>query len=303
MVQAIDVITTGALILIMFSIGSSLTRADFKRIIKRPQEIGIGLLLQIVLLPLLAFIITDLWNLPAEAKIGIVILASCPGGSTSNFISYLVGADAALSISMTVINSFITLLSIPFFVGIALNRYMDSATTINLPIGQTILAIIFITIIPAILGVLAREHWENPIKKSQHSIKIASLVLLALMFSIKFFAGESMGGSGLTSEAIWTLIPAVLLLHLLALFIGYFIARLAHFSSKSSTTIGIEVGLQNTTLAILVAGTLIGNETMVQAALVYALFSFFTTTGFGWWMIRQANKKEKEKSSKKSNLK
>jgi BASS family bile acid:Na+ symporter len=295
MVQAIDIITASTLAVIMFSIGSSLTPADFKRILKRPQEVGLGLLLQIVLLPLIAFIIAELWNLPAEAKIGLVILAACPGGSTSNFISYLVKADAALSISMTVVNSFITLVSIPLFVNLALKRYLETSASIQLPFLQTLLSIVFIVIVPAVLGVLARQKWEKPIQKSQKGIKIASILLLGIMFSIKFFADTGSGGSGLTSQAIWTLLPAVLLLHLLALFIGYIIAKLARFNQKSSTTIGIEVGLQNTTLAILVAGTLLQNEAMLGAALVYAMFSFFTTTGFGFVLLRNKITRKKQK--------
>ncbi len=296
MVQGIDIITGSTLAIIMFSVGSSLTIEDFKRILARPQEISLGFFLQIILLPLLAFIIADFWSLPAEAKIGLIILASCPGGSTSNFISYLVGADAALSISMTTINSFITLVSIPFFVNIALQRYAATSANIHLPFGETFLSILFIVILPAALGVYAHQKWKKHIQKSHTSIKILSIILLAIVFSIKFFAGTNSGGAGLTSKAVWMILPAVLLLHVLALFSGYVTARIARFSKKSATTIGIEVGLQNTTLALLIAGTLLQNQAMEGAALVYALFSFFTTTLFGWSILRRSRKQGRKPS-------
>lgn len=295
MVQAIDIITGSTLAIIMFSIGLSLEIKDFKRIFKRPQEIGLGIALQLLALPLLAFAITEILPLPAEAKIGIIILAACPGGSTSNFISYLVRADAALSISMTSINSIITLASIPFFVNVALQRYMYGTASIQLPIGQTILTVLFIVILPVVVGVYIRKGWKKETLQHQQAIKIISIVLLALVYGIKFFAKEAYGGAGLNSEAIKILLPAVLLLHVLALGIGYALSKAARFNQKSSTTIGIEVGLQNTTLALLVAGTFLQNQNMSQAALIYAMFSFFTTTLFGWSMMRR-DRKQKKKS-------
>ena len=294
MFQAIDIIISITLAIIMFSIGSSLTIKDFKRITKRPREISIGIILQILLLPLLAFIIIGLFhNMPVESKIGIIILASCPGGSTSNFISYLVRADVALSISLTAVNSIITLISIPFFVGIALKLYMQKIVNMQLPIGSTIFSIIIIVIVPTILGILVHKKWKKLIDKSRVYIKIISIILLTFIFSIKFFGNTNIGGSGLNKETIIMLLPPLLLLHISSLFIGYFISRRAKLNKKSATTIGMEVGLQNTTLAILIGGTLLQNEAMVSAVLVYAMFSFFTTTGFGLLMLR-----EKKQSTK-----
>lgn len=294
MFQAIDIIISITLAIIMFSIGSSLTIKDFKRITKRPREISIGIILQILLLPLLAFIIIELFhNMPVESKIGIIILASCPGGSTSNFISYLVRADVALSISLTAVNSIITLISIPFFVGIALKLYMQKIVNMQLPIGSTIFSIIIIVIVPTILGILVHKKWKKLIDKSRVYIKIISIILLTFIFSIKFFGNTNIGGSGLNKETIIMLLPPLLLLHISSLFIGYFISRRAKLNKKSAATIGMEVGLQNTTLAILIGGTLLQNEAMVSAVLVYAMFSFFTTTGFGLLMLR-----EKKQSTK-----
>ena len=213
----IDYLLSAVLMLITFAIGSSLRFANFENIFKKSKPLYLGLFLQMVFLPICAFIIAELVNLPPAEKVGLIIVAICPGGTTSNFISYLIKADTALAVALTAINSLLILLSIPLLSNWAVAIFMGSHTEVSLPILNMVWEVAKIIIIPALLGLFLKTF---------------------------------------------------------------------KLSGVQATTISIEVGLQNTALAILVAGTLIGNTDMTKPALVYAIFSFFTTFIFALITIR-----------------
>ena len=286
----IDFLVGGVLFLINFSIGSSLTISDFRKVFHAPRSLVIGLVLQMIGLPLLAFGIVSLTHLPPALQIGIIILAACPGGTTSNFISYLIKANAALSLSLTSINSIISLFSIPFVVSLALVIFRQTTATVTLPIASTILTILGVVLLPAALGVLTKRYAPKTIQQYTRTFKISSTLLLGVMYGIKFFASSGQGGSGITLSAIKAVFPAVLIFHLAALLLGYGGSLLGSVKRRDKATISIEVGLQNTTLAILVAGTILGQEVMTQPALVYALFSFWTAAAFGWLIMHRWHK-------------
>ena len=142
-----------SLALITLGMGLSVTLTDFKNVFFRPKAVVTGIILQILLLPLIGFGIALLTNIDPYFKVGLIIIASCPGGATSNLVTYLLNGNVALSISMTALNSLITLISIPVNVSIALMVFVNADAEIHLPIGNTILNIILITIIPAYIGI------------------------------------------------------------------------------------------------------------------------------------------------------
>ncbi len=277
----IDLLISGILAFIMVSVGLSLTERDFATTFRRPRAYFTGVFSQMVMLPLLAFGVAYFSGLPPEFQVGILILASCPGGMTSSFLSYLLGANAALSVSLVATNSFIALISVPLIVNGALLFFMGQDTHLTLPFWDTVLQIFSITILPVVAGVLIRHKLPEFAKRVENPLKWITLVLLATLFAIKFFAGEDQGGSGITLSEILTLLPFSLAVNILGLAAGYFAARSQRLIVKNRITIGIEVGIQNTNLAFLIAGTLIGNEAMLKPALVYAMFSFFTALGYG----------------------
>ena len=276
----IDIFISLVLALIMFGIGASLKVSDFKEMFTERKAFFTGLSFQMLFLPTFAMLIAFATNLPPELKVGLFIVSICPGGTTSNFISYIVNADTALSIALTCINSILILITIPLLSGLAINTFMTGQGEIEISIISTFFQVLLILIIPTALGVLFNEKKSNLSEKLQKPLKYGNTLLLALVFGIKFFASEESGGSGITSDEILMLLPACLILHFGAMLISYFYSKYSGLDNLSSTTIGIEVGLQNTTLAILVAGTLIGNNEMTKPALVFAMFSFFTTLGF-----------------------
>ena len=278
----IDYLISIVLALIMFTIGSSLKPGQFWEIAKRPKPVALGLILQMLFLPLIAFAIVDIINLPVEFKVGLMILAFCPGGTTANLVSYLVNADVPLSIYLTSINSFLILISVPALTYLSLVHFTGSGDHIHLPVGSTIIKVIMIILLPVILGMQVRRFFPGQITKLQKPLKYTSIVLLAAVFAIKFLAPSAQGGSGIVWGEVKELLPVTLFIHLLVMFLSYYLAKGFLSNHNACVTIGIEVGLQNTTLALLITSTILGNEDMAKPALVYALFSFFTTFIYAW---------------------
>ena len=283
----IDFLISLTLGLIMFGIGFSLKREDFQRIFQKPKSLGIGLLLQIIILPLIALLVVSFTDLSPEWKMGVFIVSICPGGTTSNFISYLLKTDVALSISLTIINSFIILLTIPLLVHFGLNHFGLGGNDYDLNILETVQKVFLIIILPVVVGVFLHEKFAKYSKQIQQPLKYINILLLAAVFGIKFFASEEDGGSGISRDIIFILLPACLAVHLIPMIGSYLISRGLRLTNLQSVTIGIEVGLQNTGLALLVTTTIIGNEVMAQPALVFAIFSFFTTLAFGYFMKKR----------------
>ncbi len=278
----------------MFGIGASLTIEDFKKIFKSPKGIVIGLVLQMIALPSLAIIITTLTGLPPELKMGIFVVSICPGGSTSNFISYIAKTDIALSISLTTINSFITLITIPVLIGLGFDFFQLGNKGYELSLSNTTLQMFLIVILPVILGIIFNRNYPILSGKMRNPLKSINIILLGIVFGVKIFGAESSGGSGISNDIILTLLPACVILHVLSMIGSYSIATLSGLSNLQSTTIGIEVGLQNTTLAILITSVLLNNNEMSQPALVFAMFTFFTTLIFA---IIITNKRKTERIS------
>lgn len=272
----IDLLITGILAFIMLSVGLSLNWQNFAETFIRPKAFILGLVLQIVFLPILAFLIVWPSSIAIEFKVGIIILAACPGGMIANFIAYLFNASVALAISLTVVNSFIALLSIPFVVNLALGFFLGTEANIYLPFWDTVKQIFLITILPVFAGMLIKKYNEALTIRLEKALKWITVVLLGILFAIKFFAPTSQGGTGITLTEIWAVLPFSLLVNIASLFSGYFFARLFGLRADDQLTIGINVGIQNTSLAFLIAGVFIGNEEMIKPALVYAMFTFFT---------------------------
>ena len=272
----IDILISTVLAFIMFGVGLSLTSTSFKNVFLYPKSLVIGLSSQIIVLPIIAFIITYFSNLPLPFKVGLIILSSCPGGTTSGFITYFFKGNAALSITFTSINSFITLFTIPSIVNLSLAFYYGKTTEIHLSYIETIVQIFSVTIVPAIIGVLVRSYRPAFAIKTQRPLKFVLLASLAVVFVIKFFAGEEHGGAGVTFEEVLIILPFALLQNALSMFWGYRFGKANSLGARNAYTIGIEAAVQNTTLAFLVAGTLLQNQEMVKPSLIYALFSFWT---------------------------
>jgi bile acid:Na+ symporter, BASS family len=283
----INTLLSATLFLIMIGVGSSIELEELKKIFSKPKKIFFGLILQIVLFPIFALLIALISNLPPEYQIGIIILAACPGGTMSNFISYILKGDTALSIGLTSTNSLIILLTIPFYVSLASYIFLGNFISIDLPIIKLVSQVLILLIIPVLIGTLFRKNKEKLTLKLQKPVKIISTGLLVIFFLIKFLAGDASGGEQIGIDIFLSILPWVLILNIGGLFMGYYFSKIFTSNKKTSTTIGIEIGLQNTVLALLITDVILLRPTLGHPALIYALFTFWTTVLFGYMMLRK----------------
>jgi BASS family bile acid:Na+ symporter len=261
----------------MFGLGLSLKISDFRNLLNQPRAVAVGLVSQMMLLPFIAWIIAEASGLSPEIKVGIMILSVCPGGITSNLVSYFVKGNVALAISLTVFNALISLFTIPFLVNVFLEHFLNSSQVIELPFWQTMFDIFIVTILPAILGIAVRWKFARMASKVEKNLNIVLPLLLLFVFAFKFLAGSDKGGTSMTGRDISDMFIWVILLNILSMLTGYIAGWLFKLNFKNRITISVEVGLHNTALALLIAGNKLQNPTMEKPALVYALFSFGIT--------------------------
>ena len=277
----IDILVSAVLATIMFGVGLSISFADLRQIYRSPKSFLLGLFAQMLLLPLIVFTIVSFTDLPPAVKVGFIILSACPGGTTSGFVTVLFRGNVALSVSLVSVNSILTLATIPLLVNLALTVFTGRHSPFELPLVETFLQIFFVTLLPAISGVLLRYFREKTADKIQRPVRTVMIILFAGVYAIIAFADESKGGSGITSADLWSILPYAVIINLAGFIAGMAMGLLGKTGIRTSWTIGVEVALQNTTLALLVAGTLIQSNEMVKPALVYALFSFWTALVYG----------------------
>lgn len=282
----IDLLISAVLSLMMIGIGLSLTPASFKNILTEPKSLIIGLVIQMIALPIIAFLITLFSGLPLSVRIGLIILAACPGGTTAGIITFFFKGNVALAITFAAVNSLLTLFSIPFIVNLSLKYYYGQTAEIQLPYLETIIQIFSVTILPAAIGVLIRIYKPFFAASIQQSLRYIMLLALAAVFIIKFFAGEHAGGTGITMNEIIQISPYALLLNVVCFLFGYVIGLSTKLGAANSYTIAIEAAVHNTTLAFLVAGTILQNQDMVKPSLIYAMFSFWTALLFSYAIKR-----------------
>jgi len=266
-----------ALIFTMWGMGLALVIDDFKRVIKFPKAILIGLLNQLVLLPLMAFSLLYLIPASPEIAIGIVILSACPGGPTSNLMSMLAKADVALSVTLTAITSVVTIFTIPFIVNIGLEQFTGAGSVVQLNVPKTIGTMLIIVIIPMIVGMVIRRYSSDFAKKMDRPVRICSVALLVLIIVgiiiqertniINYFANAGL---------------LALLLNVSTMTAGFATAKLLKLDKKQATTISLESGIQNATMALAVAGTLLGNAAYGIAPAVYGLLMYMTGGALVW---------------------
>lgn len=265
------IVLGSALSIIMLGMGLSLVINDFKRIIVYPKAIVIGLTNQLIILPIIGFTIVSILPLNPEIAIGIMILAACPGGPTSNLISHLAKGDIALSVTLTAISSFITIITIPFIVNFALNFFINEGEIIKLPIIETIINIMTITIIPISIGMIIRRYRENFALKMAKPVKIASGIIIALIIIGLVIKKREDFIDYFQRAGI-----AALILNITTMLVGFLSSKLFKIINKRAISISIESGIQNGTLAIAIAVALLKNDAYAIAPAVYSIIMFFT---------------------------
>ncbi|MCG8489729.1 MAG: bile acid:sodium symporter family protein [Chromatiales bacterium] len=267
---------------IMFSMGSSLVAADFKRVLETPAAVITGVVSQMVVLPVAAFIMLSLLQLPPELFIGFMILAFSPGGTTSNMFSYLAQGDVALSITLTAIVSLVTPLTIPLLGGLVLEWQLGDQSEIVLPFLPTFAKLVVITLIPVLLGMLLRHYRAAFCLRYEGVITRIPLIMLLLVIGGIIWQNRASMALFLDQTGV----PA-LMLSSIALGLGYAVAKLARLQVRTARTIAIETGIQNGGTAILVTGTILNNPNMTVAPVMYGILMLIPTFAYILWLSRR----------------
>jgi len=277
-----QVVLPFSLFIIMLGMGLALNTGDFARVLKEPKAIGIGIFCQMAMLPLIGYLVVVIFGLAQELAVGVMILAFCPGGTTSNLMSYLSKGDVALSITLTALVSLVAPFSIPILTVLMMELFLENTQEFQLPIIKTIMQLMAITIIPVVIGMIINNKYPKFSTKAEKPVKVFSIVFLFVIIAgIVITSGESMAGFFMQTGA------ATLTLNVITLLAGYYIAKCAGLEKRQAITMGIEVGIQNGTVALLVAGTLLGSSVMAIPAVTYSLLMFVTGAIFGWLVNRK----------------
>lgn len=266
-----SVVLPASLVVIMVGLGLSLHADDFRRVVKEPRAVSIGLLNQLLLLPLLALGVALLLDLPPLLAVGLMLLAAAPGGATSNLIAHAARGDTALSVTLTAVSSMVTVVTLPLIVTASIAYFIGESRAIDLPLAETIGQVLIITVIPVAVGMLVRGRAPAFAARMERPVRIASVVLFALVL-----AGIILGNLGLIRDNFGTLGGAVLLLNVATMALGWGLSRLARLNLERSITIMVESGIQNGTLAIVVATTLLRQGDVALPAGMYSLVMFLT---------------------------
>lgn len=278
----IQVVLPGALFIIMLGMGLSLKLGDFKLVASKPKAVALGLLAQMLMLPAMAYLIVLALDLQGALAMGLLILALCPGGTTSNLYTYLAKGDIALSVTLTSVVSLLAPFIVPFMIVIFMGLVMGEGQQIELPVLKTIIQLVVITIIPIALGMTINHYKPGFSAKAENPVKIFS-VLFLLLIVIGIVVKNINHMADYFSQAG----VAALVLNLSCMIMGYVIAKFAKLNEAQSKAISIEVGFQNGTLAIVIALTLLQNTEMAIAATCYSLIMFVTGAIFAWILNRK----------------
>ncbi len=275
-----------AIVVIMLGLGMTLVVQDFARMARYPRAVALGLVLQLVALPLVAYAIVRVFDMSPALGMGLMILALSPAGATSNMITYLCKGDLALAVTLTALSSLVTPFTIPIIGQVAMSRLMGDATVIAIPVGSMIMQLMAVTLAPVALGMVIRQFAPKFATRAERPLKAVSLVFLVAVIAgvlaqnaqevPAFFAA-----TGLPSFA----------LNVAALSMGFFGALAVKLERQQAITLGIEVGVHNGTMALFVTGTLLNSPEMSITPAIYSLIMYATAGVYGY-LVRAGRKAE-----------
>jgi bile acid:Na+ symporter, BASS family len=273
-----------ALGIIMLGLGLSLTTDDFKRVVKYPKAVLIGLLCQMILLPVVCFLVAKAFGLPPVLAIGLMLLSASPGGATANLYSHLAKGDVALNVTLTAVNSILAIFSIPVIVNLSLLYFMGTEKYIPLQFKKVV-EVFMIVLIPVTIGMLLNRNFPAFSRKMEKPVKIASVFILAFVIITATLKERGNVGTYFAQVGL-----AALCFNLISMLSGYFIPKLFRLPEKQNISIAMEIGIHNGTLAIFIALNALQSTAMAMPAAIYSLMMFFTAAAFGFLV----NMKSKE---------
>jgi len=271
----VDVFLPLALAFIMFALGLGLTGNDFLRVARQPRDFFVGTFSQIILLPIIAFILVKLWPISPELAIGVMIIAAAPGGVTSNILTSFARGDVALSISLTAIISLLSVITVPFIILTSVMLIENSGLDLNISLTNMAISMFLIVTVPVIIGMIFRKFASNVAIKFEPIAKKISAVLFVVVLLGAILAEKDNVVSYFAQAGLITLV-----LNVVMMIVAYYIAQLLASGTEQKKCITIECGLQNGTLAIFVATSIFGGGMYVIPAATYSLIMFGTSLIF-----------------------
>lgn len=271
----VDVLLPLALAFIMFALGLTLVVDDFRRVLTRPKAMLLGLVGQMLVVPLLAFALALAWGLQGEMAVGLMILAACPGGVSSGLLTHLARGDTALSISLTAVTSIAAVLSVPFIVDLSMVRFMSTGVNVDFPLLKMVRGVFLLTTVPVVLG-MSLKAWrpvlavrlERPAGRLATALFV--LIVLATFVSQRQVLMDNLGRIG----------PAAMLLNMLVMATGFGLAVAGGLARRARIALATECGLQNAGLGIFIAASVLQSPAMTVPSVVYALLMNFGAIAF-----------------------
>ncbi len=278
---ALPALLLGALALVMFGLGLSLSLGDFVRLRQHPRAVLLALAMQMLLLPAVAWgLIVGLGVAPVYA-VGLMLLAASPGGVSANLFSHLFGGNVAMNISLTAINTVLSIVSLPLITNWAIATFVQSGQIVPLQFGK-VFEVVGVILVPVLIGMVVSARRPAFAQRMERPMKAFSALVLAA-FAVIAIAKE---WTALT-ESFSSLGPVVLAFNLLSLLSGYYLSRWAGLDKPMATAVSFEIGIHNSTLAIFVALSVLGNFQLALPAAIYSVSMYLTATLFGLGVLRR----------------
>ena len=259
-----------ALFAVLFGMGLSLVPADFRRVVLQPKAKIIGLTCQLLLLPSVAFALALLFRLPGELAVGLMVLAACPGGATSNVITHLSRGDTALSVSLTAVSSVVCVFTIPWIVRWSMDWFLGAGAEVALPFWKTLGQLTLVTILPILCGMTMRRLRPAVADRLERPAAVFSLVFLALIIAAAVAREKDLAHQFVVAG------PAAISLNIVMMLFGFVAGWLFGLPRDQRITLSIETGIQNGTLALGITLGLLESARIAMPSVVYCLFMFLS---------------------------
>jgi BASS family bile acid:Na+ symporter len=269
----------GALALVMFGLGLSLAVADFRRLLQHPRAVVIALLLQAVLLPVACYAIVVGLGLAPVYAVGLMLLAASPGGVSANLFSHLFGGNVAMNISLTAINTVLSIVTLPLIANWSIRALADSSQVVPLQTGKVV-EVIVVVLVPVVIGMAMAARSPQLAQRMEKPFKLFSALVLAVFAIIAIAKGWDALRDSFASVG-----PAVLLFNLVSLLAGYFVSRAAGLEKPLATAIGFEIGIHNSTLSLFIAMSVLKDFQLALPSAIYSMSMYLTAALFGMLVL------------------
>lgn len=269
----------GALALIMFGLGLSLSVGDFRRLLGHPKPVLLALVLQALVLPAICYGLIVALDVSPVYAVGLMLLAASPGGVSANLYSHLFGGNVAMNISLTSINTVLSIVSLPLIGNFAIETFAKTGQVVPMQTGKVI-EVIGIVLVPVVIGMFVKSRAPGFAARSEKPMKIFSMVVLAALALIAMAKEWSALTASFASIGL-----AVIAFNALSLGLGYYVPRSMGLDKPNAIAIGYEIGIHNSTLAIFVAVSVLGDFQLMVPAAIYSVSMYVLATAFGFLVL------------------